>query len=63
MEGEEVVLAYTRDDLLKKCVYYLEHEEERAEIARRGQAKVWRDFDYRKVLSRILLESVGGKDR
>lgn len=61
VEGEEVVLAYTRDDLLQKCAYYLEHEEERVEIARRGQAKVWQDFDYRKVLNRILMESVGGK--
>jgi spore maturation protein CgeB len=52
-DGVELVMAATPEDMLQKTAYYLEHEEERKEIARRGQEKVLRDFSYMKLLPEI----------
>lgn len=54
MDGEELVMAYTPEEMLEKTGYYLEHEDERKEIARRGQEKVLRDFSYEKLLKEVL---------
>lgn len=40
LDGEELVLFQNKEDCLSKIAYYLTHEEERAEIARRGCLKV-----------------------
>lgn len=53
-DGEELVIAYTPEDMIRKTAYYLEHEKERKEIALRGQEKVLRDFSYMKLLPEIL---------
>lgn len=53
IDGEEVVLYYSLEDAIMKCHYYLEHEEERKEIARRGYQKVKQEFSYDKRLETI----------
>lgn len=52
-DGEELVIAYTPDDMLQKTAYYLEHDEERKQIAIKGQEKVFNKFAYTNLLSRI----------
>ena len=54
IDGEELVMAYSPEDMIEKTGYYLEHEDERKEIARRGQEKVLREFDYKDKLEEIL---------
>jgi len=44
--GREVVTYSDADDLVEKIRYYLEHEEERAAIARAGQERTLRDHTY-----------------
>lgn len=60
-EGKELVLFYDLQDCIDKIAYYLEHEEERKEIARAGQRKVRELFSYQKKLKEIL-QIVEGKD-
>ena len=38
--GEDMVMYESIDDLSHKCNYYLTHESERADIARRGYEKI-----------------------
>ena len=45
-EGKEMVMYYDRQDLINKINYYLEHDEERIEIAKAGQKKILENFDY-----------------
>ncbi|WP_027218210.1 glycosyltransferase family protein [Butyrivibrio fibrisolvens] len=52
-EGEELVIAYTPEDMIQKAAYYLEHDEERKQIALKGQQKVFEKFAYTNLLSRI----------
>lgn len=60
--GESVVL-YDRDDLNEKILYYLDHEEERASIAREGQRQM-RARSYRANMRGILERLRGlGRDR
>ena len=54
VEGRDVVLYRTRDELVDKCRYYLEHPDERQEIARRGREIVLKNFTYRHVAADIL---------
>ncbi len=54
IDGEELVIAYSPEDMIEKTAYYLEHDDERKVIARRGQEKVLRDFDYKILLEGIL---------
>ena len=53
-DGEELVIAYSPEDLLEKCAYYLAHEEEREAIARRGREKVLESYDYQTIINNIL---------
>ena len=53
-DGQELVIVRDRDELESKIEYFLEHEDERREIARLGQQKVLESFDYRKLLPDIL---------
>ena len=41
-------------DAIDKAEYYLAHEEERAEIARRGFERAWKDYHWETVFSRFL---------
>ena len=53
-DGEELVIAYTPQDLAEKCAYYLAHEEEREAIARRGREKVLESYGYQTIINNIL---------
>ena len=54
VDGEDLVIAYTPEDMVQKTAYYLEHEEERRQIAINGQRKVMESFAYTKLLPVIL---------
>ncbi len=44
-EGKEIVIYYNMTDLVEKVDYYLAHEEERCQIARKGRKKVEQYFN------------------
>lgn len=51
--GKEMVMYESQEDLMDKIDYYLSHEEEREEIARRGKLKIEKEFSYEKKLPEI----------
>lgn len=53
-DGVDLVMAYTPEDMIQKVAYYLQHEDERREIALNGQKKVFAEFAYTKLLEEIL---------
>ena len=53
-DGVDLVMAYTPEDMIQKTAYYLQHEDERKEIALNGQKKVFKNFAYTKLLQDIL---------
>ena len=63
-EGKEVVMFKNKKDLLKKIKYYLEHEEERENIAEAAYKKVIKNHDIEKELQEILKKiNKDNKDR
>lgn len=55
-DGKELVMYESMEDLCLKIAYYLEHDEERKEIAHAGYLKVCEQFTYEKMLSRMMDE-------
>ncbi len=53
-EGVEIVTFDSLEDCLDKAAYYLAHEEERTQIAARGQQKVQKAFSYQTGLESLL---------
>ncbi len=53
-DGKELVISRTPEEMLELTAYYLEHEDERKEIAAAGQKKVYEEFAYTKLLPKIL---------
>lgn len=53
-EGKEIVTFGCVEECMDKIRYYLEHEEERRQIAAAGYRKVKRDFSYGTGLARLL---------
>lgn len=53
-DGVDLAIAYTPEEMIKKTAYYLEHEDERKEIAINGQKKVFEKFAYTKLLPGLL---------
>ena len=51
--GREVVSYDGPEDLMEKLRHYLEHDDERREIAAAGQARTLRDHTYAKVMARL----------
>ena len=51
--GREIVFYESTEDLVRKCQYYLTHEEERAAIARNGHDRAIELFSYEKQFSTI----------
>jgi hypothetical protein len=51
--GEECVVFYSEDDLLEKIKYYLEHDEEREKIAKKGYERGMRDYDFHAGVGRL----------
>ena len=54
IDGVDLAIAHTPEEMIVKTAYYLEHEDERKEIALSGQKKVFENFAYTKLLPRVL---------
>ncbi len=52
--GKDLVLYESVEDLINKCDYYLEHEDERIAIARSGYEKVRKYHSFQKHLSEMI---------
>ncbi len=52
--GSEVIAYDDAEDLVEKVRYYLAHEDERAEVARAGQARTLRDHTYRRRMEELI---------
>lgn len=53
-EDKEIVMFRTPEELLRKVDYYLEHEEEREQIARAGHKKAMSNYTYEKKIRSLL---------
>lgn len=53
-DGVHLAMCVTPEEMVQKAGYYLQHEDERKEIAEKGREKVWEEFSYERILSRIL---------
>ena len=53
-EDKEIVMFKTPEELFDKVDYYLNHEEERKAIAKRGQEKVLTHYTYEKKLKELM---------
>ncbi len=53
-DGVDLAIAHTPEEMMAKTAYYLEHEDERKEIALNGQKKVFDNFTYTKLLPKVL---------
>lgn len=53
-EDKEIVMFRTPEELIQKVDYYLEHEEEREQIARAGHEKAMNDYTYEKKIKKLL---------
>ena len=53
VSGEDLVMYDSLEDAAEKVEYYLNHDDERARIARNGHEKV-KKFDYSVLLPKIL---------
>lgn len=54
VDGEELVMYTSIEDLVEKVAYYLEHDEEREQIARNGYEKLKREHDLAMVVEGML---------
>ena len=54
VDGQDLVVAHTPEEIGELIEYYLNHEDERKQIALNGQTKACRYFDYRNLLPFIL---------
>jgi len=52
-DGKEIVVFHSTDDLIDKCRYYLEHDNEREAIARRGHERTIREHTWQHRLNDI----------
>lgn len=55
IDGVDLAIARTPEEMILKAEYYLEHDDERKEIALNGQKKVYEKFAYGKLLQKILI--------
>ncbi len=53
VEDEEIVLFRTKEELMEKVSFYLNHEDQRKAIASAGQRKVLMEFDFSVKLGRL----------
>jgi len=53
-EDEEIVLFYSKDDLLNKLQYYLDHPGERERIAENGRQVVLRNFSHTAIAGKTM---------
>ncbi len=59
-DGKELVMYRSLDEMVEKVQYYLEHEEERKQIARAGYEKVLREYNYATKLRKIFEQKPSG---
>lgn len=59
-DGKELVMYRNLEEMTDKVQYYLEHEEERRQIARAGYEKVLREYNYAAKLRKILEQKPSG---
>lgn len=59
-DGKELVMYRSLEEMVEKIRYYLDHEDERQEIARAGYEKVLREYNYAAKLRRILEQKPSG---
>lgn len=59
-DGKELVMYRSMEEMVDKVQYYLEHEEERQQIARAGYEKVLREYNYAEKLRGILEQKPSG---
>jgi spore maturation protein CgeB len=52
--GREIEVFRSRDEAIDKIKYYLEHDDERREIARRGRQRVLRDWTMDRMAARMV---------
>lgn len=52
--GREIDVFHDKEELLKKIKYYLEHEEERENIAKRGYARAIKDYNVKLAVPKLL---------
>lgn len=57
-EGQEIVFAYSREDLYQKVDYYLENEAARKKVTRKARKKILGNLTYEALISRVLKEIV-----
>lgn len=53
IDGKEIVLFESEEDMMDKAFYYLNHDDERKSIAYNGWKKVQEEFSYDKLLEKI----------
>ncbi|MBQ9526056.1 MAG: glycosyltransferase family 1 protein, partial [Fretibacterium sp.] len=51
---EDFIMFYNKKDLIKKVRYYLEHDEERREMARRGREVALQKMTYDALMKRVI---------
>ncbi len=51
--GEEIAIYHNEQELEELVAYYLTHDEEREKIARKGQEKVLREYNYQRSLAKV----------
>ena len=54
MDGEDLVMYSSMEDLVEKVAYYLEHDEEREQIAGNGYEKLKKNHDLRMKVNEML---------
>lgn len=54
--GKDVIMFYNREDLIEKLHYYLEHEDERQEMIKRGREAALEKMTYDVLMKRVLKE-------
>ena len=55
--GKDLEVYESQEDLLNKIAYYLEHEDERKEIAKNGQEKVKNEHSYKLKIQKIMKQA------
>ena len=61
VDGEDMVLFDSVQDMCRKLNYYLKHEEERKKIARNGYEKIKKKFSYDVQIRKIVQLAIGDK--
>ena len=64
-DGEDVVVFYDDDDMMRKIDYYISHDEERKQIVANGQKKILENYDYSKAWKYIfdVSEEIGVSEK